>query len=95
MPSASEVQHQPDQNRYVLATDHGQALAVYDLRDGVRVFVHTEVPREAEGQGIGTALVRGALDDVRENGWTMVPQCPFVAHFVEENPGYADLVPAA
>ena len=92
MPSALDVQHQPDRSRYVLATEHGDAVAVYERRGDARVFVHTEVPREAEGQGVGSALVRGALDDVRDAGGRVVPQCPFVAHFVEAHPAYADLV---
>jgi predicted GNAT family acetyltransferase len=35
--------------------------------------------------------VRGALDDVRRAGATVVPQCWFVHEFIEANPDYADL----
>ena len=92
MPSASDVQHDPDHTRYTLATDDGDAVLVYERRGDALAFVHTEVPRAAEGQGVGTALVRGALDHVRAQGGTMVPQCPFVAAFVDDRPEYADLV---
>jgi hypothetical protein len=45
-------------------------------------------------RGLGAELVRGALDDVRRNGRTVVPQCWFVAQFIDEHPEYADLLAA-
>ena len=92
MPAPDDVRHDPDHSRYLLATDHGDALIAYQRAGDVLAFVHTEVPPAAEGQGVGSALVRGALDDVRASGGAVVPQCPFVAHFVEAHPAYADLV---
>lgn len=56
----------------------------------VLVFTHTEVQRE--GEGLGSALVRAALDDARGRPARVVPQCPFVAAFIERHPDYADLV---
>jgi GNAT superfamily N-acetyltransferase len=44
----------------------------------VIVFTHTEVDPSLEGQGIGGALVRGALDHVRNLGLRVLPICPFV-----------------
>lgn len=39
------------------------------------------------------ALVRGALDHVREDGTrTVLAICPFVRAWIERNPGYADLL---
>lgn len=92
MPSAADVRHDPDHTRYALATDAGDAVVDYERRGETLVFVHTEVPRAAEGHGVGSALVRGTLDHVRADGRTMVPACPFIAAFVERHPEYADLV---
>jgi predicted GNAT family acetyltransferase len=52
----------------------------------------TEVPEALEGQGIGSALARGALDDVRAQGLQVIPLCPFVAAFIRRHPEYLDLV---
>ena len=55
------------------------------------VFIHTVVDDAFEGRGVGSTLVRAALDAVREEGLRVVPQCPFVRSFVERHPEYADL----
>ena len=55
------------------------------------VFVHTEVDDAFEGQGVGSLLVRQALDSVRGEGLRVVAQCPFVKAWIERHPEYADL----
>jgi len=66
----------------------------YRLRPGQVVFTHTEIEPEYEGQGIGSALARAALDDVRSRGEKVVPLCPFIAAYIERHPAYGDLVEA-
>ncbi|HEX4902736.1 MAG TPA: GNAT family N-acetyltransferase [Acidimicrobiales bacterium] len=62
-------------------------------RDGEVVDMqHTVVGDEYEGQGVGSALVRGALDQVREAGQKVRATCPFVKSFIEDHQEYADLV---
>lgn len=55
-------------------------------------YNHTIVPDALGGQGIGKALVKYALDDARAQGNKVRPSCSFVAHFIQKNPEYADLV---
>ena len=55
-------------------------------------LTHTEVPVALEGQGIGSELVKQALEDVKEKGWTLVPLCPFVAGYIKKHPEYKALV---
>lgn len=55
-------------------------------------LLHTVVPDEAQGQGIGTDLVDQVLRHARENGLHIVPSCPFVATYLENHPDQADLV---
>jgi predicted GNAT family acetyltransferase len=46
------------------------------------VAIHTEVPAEFGGRGIGKALVRRVIDDARAAGERISPRCPlFVTHF--------------
>jgi predicted GNAT family acetyltransferase len=70
-------------------------VAVYREDPGRTVFLHTEVSDQVEGRGIGRALVRGALDDVRARGEQAVPLCPFVATYIKTHREYQDLVPRA
>lgn len=91
---ATEVHDAPERNRYEVTVDGALAgFAVYrDLDGGPRVFTHTEVFPEFEGQGVGSALARGALDDVRASERTLVPQCPFIEAYIHDHPDYGDLV---
>ncbi len=66
----------------------------YRRRDEVTVFVHTEVDDDYEGQGLGSTLVRGALEDVRSAGGTIRTPCPFVRSYVERHPEFTDLLAA-
>ncbi len=56
------------------------------------VFTHTEVEDGHEGEGLGSLLVKEALDDVRARGGQIVPVCPFVTAYIERHQEYADLV---
>ena len=68
------------------------AFLNYILADKVITLTHTEVPSSLNGRGIGTALTKTALDFAQEQGLRVVPQCPFVADFINSNPHYQSLV---
>jgi uncharacterized protein len=90
-----EVRDAPDRQRYEAIVDGTVAgFAAYRDDRGARVFTHTEVFPAFEGRGVGTALARGALDDVRASGGTLVARCPFIRSYIERHPEYADLVAA-
>lgn len=84
----------PENDRYLLQRD-GVVLgqSVYDVPSpGVIEFLHTEIFPEYQEHGLGTALVAGALDDVRANSTDrVIALCPFVSAFIRKNPEYADL----
>jgi predicted GNAT family acetyltransferase len=64
----------------------------YRTRPGQVVLIHTETFPEYEGRGIGGALARGALDDIRARGERAVLVCPFITSYVANHPEYQDLV---
>ena len=86
------VSNNPAQQRYELAVDGHVAASYYEIADGVITFVHTEVPPELGGKGIGSKLIKGALDQVRAGGLKVIAQCPFVKAYIEKHPEYADLL---
>lgn len=92
---ATEVHNNADRSRYEVFLDGRLAgIADYEVRGDVVVFPHTAIAPELQGQGLGTVLVQGALDDVRSSGRRVVPLCWYVAQFVDEHPEYGDLVAA-
>jgi predicted GNAT family acetyltransferase len=66
--------------------------AFYRIVEGRVVVTHTEVKDAYEGKGVGTAIARTLLDQIRANGQQIVPLCPFVAGYIERHPEYEDLV---
>ena len=87
------VRDAPEANRYEIR-DGEQLLghADYERRGDTVVFTHTEVDPDAGQSGLGSTLVRAALDDVRSRGGKVIPRCPFVRGWIDRNPQYADLV---
>lgn len=72
------VHNNTDENRNELSVDGHLAATYYRIADSVITFVHTEVPDALAGRGVGSKLVKGALDQVRAAKLKVVPQCPFV-----------------
>lgn len=93
--SAPTVTDEPAESRYAVRVgDRVAGSAAYRRRGDVTTFTHTEVDEAYAGQGLGSVLVRAALDDVRSRGGTFRPLCPFVCSYVERHPEYADLMAA-
>ena len=88
-----EVRDNPERTRFEISSDGAAAgFAQYVTRPGRVIFVHTEIDPAFEGQGLGSALAKAALDHVRAQGARVVPLCPFIARYIERHPDYADLV---
>lgn len=93
---ATEVRHNPSRSRYELFVDDDLVgVADYRLQGDAVVIPHTEIERGRRGQGLGAILVRGTLDDVQRTGRTVVPECWYVADFINDNPEYQALLRTA
>jgi uncharacterized protein len=89
------VADRPNELHYEIEVDGEVAgFLMYRLEPGVIELVHTDVAPKWEGKGVGGALVKGALDDVRARGLKMRPFCPFVRAYIKRHPEYQDLVAA-
>lgn len=87
-----EVRDNTEQHRFELDADGHVAFSNYKRDGSVITIMHTEVPKELSGKGIGSALVRGLLDIVRAQRLKVVALCPFVAGYIAKHPEYADLL---
>jgi len=92
---ASNVRDNTERHRFELDADGHVAYSNYGRAGNVLTILHTEVPKELEGHGIGSALVRGVLDIARSQGLKVVPVCPFAKAYIERHPEYADLLQGA
>src|SRR6476661_8126432 len=87
------VRDNPDKHRFEIDLGDGAfAIAEYTLPDGKVVFTHTKVPASFEGQGIGSSLIRAALDAARERHLQVIPICPFFAAYMKKHAEVQDLL---
>ena len=86
---SAEVTDNPDGSRFELRADGRLAELVYHVRGDRLVLVHTEVPVEMEGHGVGGRLVTAAVDRAVREGMTLVPLCPFARGWLQRHPDAA------
>lgn len=88
-----EVRHSKAQERYeaYLGDEYIGYLDYVDETEQV-VVTHTVIADRHTGRGYGGQLVRHVLDDLAIAGKPVVPVCPFVSRFVDENPSYSSMI---
>ena len=92
-PAPDEVRNNPGEGRFELSVGDRLAFLNYRvLTRGELGLIHTEVPEDLSGRGVGSALVEGALLLAREKEWTVLPYCPFVHGWMRRDTRFADLI---
>ena len=90
-PTVTDVS---ERRRFEIAVDGAVVgFAEYRRRPGVISLIHTEIDPARNGQGLGTVLVKAALDTARAEELAVLPYCPFVQRFIDRHREYLDLVP--
>ncbi|MFK7952793.1 MAG: GNAT family N-acetyltransferase [Ekhidna sp.] len=70
----------------LLLEDYLAFIAFRRMKNSNDIYMtHTEVPTILEGKGIGHKLVRESLDIAENEGFLIVPLCPFVRGFIFSN----------
>ena len=87
-----DIRNNEQQSQFETTIDGHTGYTAYDLEDPDRiVFTHTIVPKELEGRGVASAIVKYALEHARSHKLRVVPQCAYVASFIARHPEYQDL----
>ncbi|TCU78923.1 hypothetical protein EDE08_101706 [Bradyrhizobium sp. R2.2-H] len=81
-----------ERSRFELDVDGPIAFVTYRKTDSAITLVHTEVPPELGGRGIGSKLGRATLDAVRAQRRKLSVECDFIRNFMRKDPGYNDLL---
>ncbi len=81
-----DVVDNTEAGRFELVVDGHLAELVYEVQGDQLVLVHTGVPGELEGQGIGGRLVAAAVERAARDGLTIVPLCPFARRWLRRHP---------
>ena len=93
IPSRPVISDASDRGRYEAHVEGELAgILEYVLKYGRLALVHTEVLPSHEGQGIGSSLVRHALDHARASGLLVIAVCPYVQSYLARHPLDDDIV---
>lgn len=91
-PNDITVRHNPAASRFETQVGPHLAVADYVREEGRITFTHTYVPTALRGQGIAEKLVRAGLAHAQEQKLRVVPECSYVAAFVERHKEFQPLL---
>jgi predicted GNAT family acetyltransferase len=89
----AEIRHDEESSRFVAQVNGKEAVLEYErLGESTLDYRHTFVPEEHREAGLGSDLVRFALDWAARNEHQIVPTCPFVRSYLEDHPEVSGVV---
>ncbi len=82
-----------ERKRFELHVDNIIAFVDYIInKKGTIYLTHTEVPKEAEGQGVAKELLENVFKEIDERELELVPICPFVKAYLQRKPEWKRLL---
>jgi predicted GNAT family acetyltransferase len=88
----STIEHNVSGKCFELSLEGHRCVLDYTLNSNVMTITHTGVPNELGGRGLAAAITKFALDHAQSKGWRVIPQCSYVAAYIQKHPIYASLV---
>jgi hypothetical protein len=69
-------------------------FADFKIENQMISYTHTEIDPRFGGQGLGSQLIKEALDEALEQNLEVAPYCSFVSAYIKKNSeSYLNLVP--
>lgn len=87
-----QVVNNPADGRFEVRADGYLAVLEYETAPGVIIFLHTGVPDELEGRGVGSRLAQAGLEYAQVERLRVISDCPFVSSYIERHPEYRPLL---
>lgn len=92
MKQPIEITHNTSENRFETTIEGQTGFISYQDQGDSIVYDHTIVPPELGGKGVGSALVKHALQYASQQHKKVVPSCSFVASYIDKHPEYQSLL---
>jgi hypothetical protein len=77
-----KVEHQPEQNRFVINVDQDTAVLDYHQEGSSVNFTRTYVPHSLRGKGYAEKLVHAGLEWAREQSMEIQASCWYVNKYL-------------
>jgi predicted GNAT family acetyltransferase len=86
--TSDEIVDNAAMHRFEMAVGEEMAVAYYQEADGRVVLLHTEVPQQLSGQGVGSRLARVVFETLKTRGRRVIAKCPFMSSYAAKHPEY-------
>ncbi len=86
------IEHNDSGRYFELKIEGHRCVLDYTLNNAVMTITYTGVPSELGGRGLAADITKFALEHAQSQGWTVIPQCSYVAAYIKKHPEYAPLV---
>ena len=80
------------ENRFELELDNKKTFIDYQIAGKTITMLHTEVPKELGGKGIGSMIAGKALDYAVVHDLKVIPSCTFIADYIRKHPKYESIL---
>ncbi|MEP6262781.1 MAG: GNAT family N-acetyltransferase [Gillisia sp.] len=74
--------------RFEVVVENYTAFVDYKLHNDVISYLHTEVPKELSGKGIGSFLAKNVLEFAKNENLRVKPYCPFIRAYIDKHKEY-------
>ena len=85
------ILYEPDQSRFRMPTEAGDAVVDFVWQDDVMVLSHAEVASALRGIGAGAKLAHGVFEQIEAMGINAKPTCPFLVRIAQSDPRWQKL----
>ena len=92
IPSMLELQHDTNSRKYILDINGEKAIVEYVLRNNKMHLVHSEVPYQLRGKGIGKELVLKTFEKLTEEGYKAVAVCSYIKAVKNRDPHWSTII---
>lgn len=81
-----------EKKRFELEVEGRIAFIDYKEKESKITLIHTEVPLELEGKGVGNAIVEKTLNYIEQNNYVLIPLCPFVFAYIKRHTEWKKII---
>lgn len=83
-----QINDNVEMHRFEMPVGDELAVSYYSTEGNRTTLLHTEVPPQLSGQGVGSQLAQGVFEILRKKGHRVIAKCPFMAKYAAKHPEY-------
>jgi predicted GNAT family acetyltransferase/glutaredoxin len=92
IPSRLHIIHDKEHNRFTLDINGEIAKVDYQLRQDKMYLLHSEVPYNLRGQGVGKVLVEKTFEQLTQEGYKAVAVCSYIKAVASRSEKWNELI---